>query len=135
MGVFCFIDGIAELKKNESLTAHYTLRGEEEFLLDHFSGFPVMPGVLLLEALKQAAVSLLTLSGGGRRTLYRLVAVEEAKFGQFVRPGSRLEMFVRFLRKEAALNYLEGRIDLVDSPDGVSGGKALTASLTLAPVL
>lgn len=137
LSVFCFVDRITELKKDETLTAFYTLSGREEFLKDHFVDFPVMPGVLLLESLKQAAAALLGLSAGssadGRgRNFYRLARVADVKFGQFVRPDSELRLFVRFLKKEGALNHLDGRIDLASG--GVLLGKALSASLTLAPV-
>ena len=53
--LFGFIDKISEVEKDQSITAFFTLKGSEEFLQDHFEGFPVMPGVLLLESLKQAA--------------------------------------------------------------------------------
>ncbi|MGH7198275.1 MAG: 3-hydroxyacyl-ACP dehydratase FabZ family protein [Candidatus Omnitrophota bacterium] len=132
--VFCFIDKVAEVKKNQSLTALFTLTGSEEFLQDHFSGFPVMPGVLLLECLKQAAESLLALSGKAQAPPYRLTGVEDIRFGQFVKPGSDLKIFVQQLAGEGDAFSFEGRIDLLDGPDGASGKKALTARITLAPV-
>lgn len=131
LNVFCFLDRITELKKNESLTAVYRLSGSEEFLKDHFSNFPVMPGVLLLESLKQAASKLLAESKPGGR-FYRLQAAQEVKFGQFVRPGSELKLSVRLLSKQGALSHLEGRADLV--VNGSTLGKALSVRLTLAPL-
>lgn len=125
MKVFSFIDHIVELKKNESLTASYTLRGDEEFLKDHFRDFPVMPGVLMLESLKQAASELLTASFDRDRTSYRLVSVEEAKFGQFVKPGNTLKLSVKLLRTERSAYFFDGRADLV------SGGRAISAAFCL----
>ena len=132
--IFCFIDRITELKKNESLTAFFKLKGNEEFLKDHFSDFPVMPGVLLLETLKQAAASLLERSKGTGKVFFRLVSAEEVKFGQFVKPGSELKIFVRFLKKEGDFQFFDGRIDLLGGPEDPSRGKALSASFALAPV-
>jgi 3-hydroxyacyl-[acyl-carrier-protein] dehydratase len=127
--VFTFIDQIAEVKRNESLTAFYTLRGDEEFLKDHFEGFPVMPGVLMLEALKQAALALLVFTNEFDKSFYRLTAVEDAKFGQFVKPGSRLKLEARIVRKDGMTSWFEGRIDLEGGPTA----KVLTARLALAP--
>lgn len=123
-GVFCFIDEILEVKKDESLTALYTLKGTEEFLKDHFPGFPVMPGVLLLESLKQAATRLVSTA---RKDGYRLVSAEEVKFGQFVKPGSALKISVRKLKEEDNFVFFDGRIDWM-------GKKVLTAAMTLAPL-
>lgn len=131
--VFTFIDKVIEIKASESLTAHYTLMGQEEFLQDHFSGFPVMPGVLMLEALKQAATVLLT-DKSGKGGYYRLVRLEDAKFGQFVKPGNTLKIFVQFLKQEASLSFFKGDIQLVNSVDGPGRRKALTARLVLAPI-
>lgn len=133
MSVFCFIDEVAEVKKGESLTAYFTLKGNEEFLKDHFNGFPVMPGVLLLEALKQAASALLEPAAKDSKVFYRLSGVEDAKFGQFVKPGSRLKIFVKFLKSEGLFSFFDGRIDLIAPlPEGASQGRALTAGLKLA---
>lgn len=118
---------MAEVKKGESLTAFYTLRGTEEFLQDHFEGFPVMPGVLLLESLKQAASRLVALSSGIPSPFFRLARAEEVRFGQFVRPGSLLKIFVRKLKEEGRFVFFEGRIDLEKR-------KALSANVVLEPV-
>ena len=128
MTAFCFIDKVAEVKKRESLTALYTLKGAEEFLQDHFEGFPVMPGVLLLESLKQAASRLMGLSGESKPPFFRLARAEEVKFGQFVRPGNLLKIFVRQLKEEGCFVFFEGRIDQEN------GRKVLTAKLVLEPV-
>ena len=129
MSVFGFIDKVTEFKKDENLTASYTLAGKEEFLKDHFKDFPVMPGVLLLETAKQAAALLLRLSDGKGKQ-YRLKSAEEVRFGQFVKPGSKLKIFVRLLKNRPEASVFDGRIDLADAPFG----KALTATVTLVPV-
>jgi 3-hydroxyacyl-[acyl-carrier-protein] dehydratase len=128
MNAFRFIDSITEVAKNESLTAFYTLTGREEFLKDHFEGFPVMPGVLMLEALTQAAASLLAYSDE-RAPLHRLESVGDVKFGQFVKPGTRLKLTVRL----EGDGRVEGRIDRL-GPDGSPVGKAMSATLVMKPV-
>ena len=130
---FSFIDKILDVKKKESLTALYRLKGSEEFLKDHFRGFPVMPGVLLLEALKQAASSLLTLSSDTSVSFHRLMEARDIRFGQFVKPESDLKIFVRWLKKEEGADLFEGRIERmggVSSPDQ----KVLSAQISLLPV-
>ena len=127
MSAFGFIDKVADFKQNESLTAYFTLTGKEEFLKDHFKGFPVMPGVLLLETAKQAADVLLQKSSSKEDKKYRLARVEEVRFGQFVKPGSELKIFVRLLKNENNTHVFDGRIDLTKAPFG----KALSATMTL----
>ena len=115
---------------------------------DHFAGFPVMPGVLMLESLRQASAMLLADSGRNRKAFFRLAEVEEVKFGQFVRPGSKLKLFVRLIPSRngsapsrdgattsnncgtAAL--FEGRIDLMQGQ--AEAGKALSARFSLGRV-
>ena len=129
MAAFCFIDGVLELKKNESVTAFYALKGTEEFLEDHFKGFPIMPGVLVFEALKQAAVLLLAdLEAKGRA--FRLVEADDLKFGRFVKPENRLNIFARLLKKEGSRYFFDGRVDLAAE----TVRKALTAHFTLEGV-
>ena len=126
-GAFCFLDEVTEFKHAESLAAMFRLSGTEEFLKDHFENFPVMPGVLLLESLKQAAVELLNRSGRGDEAFYRLESAQDVKFGQFVKPGSELRISVRRLDTRYGREIFDGRID-------VSGQKALSASFTITRV-
>ena len=121
---------MSEVEKGQSITAFFTLNGDEEFLLDHFEGFPVMPGVLLLESLKQAACALLkgeTANG----SFYRLAAVHEVKFGQFVKPGSRFEISVRLVGREGRRVDFEGRARLVEGE--APGARVLQAAFSLVP--
>jgi 3-hydroxyacyl-[acyl-carrier-protein] dehydratase len=131
LSAFSFVDNVSEVEKGQSITAFFTLKGDEEFLLDHFEGFPVMPGVLLLESLKQAACKLLDASTG-KPGLYRLAAVREVKFGQFVKPGSRVELKANLTGQERGRSDFEGRVRLVEN--GAPGPRALQASFSLMPV-
>ena len=132
MKVFSFIDRIVEVKKNESLTAYYTLRGDEEFLEAHFEGFPVMPGVLLLEAVKQAAAVFLEASLDARESRYRMVSAQEVRFGKFVKPGNQLELSVRLVKAEEGFYFFEGRIDHLGADSHAAArGKALAAGFCM----
>ena len=132
LSAFSFIDRISEVEKDQSITAFFTLKGSEEFLKDHFEGFAVMPGVLLLESLKQAAGLLLSGWEKSESGAYRLCEVEEAKFGQFVRPDSLLRVSARVVKTEGRKKVLDGRIDLMQ--DALSAGKALSAKFSLEHV-
>ncbi len=132
LSTFCFVDKIIDFDKDRSLTASYTLKGNEEFLKDHFSDFPVMPGVLLLEAMKQAASTLLTLSQGAPEAFFRLGSVERVKFGQFVKPGTEIRIEVRFLNQESSFYFFEGQVNLAGGTIQNSRRKALTANFSLS---
>lgn len=132
MGDFCFLDRIAQISKGESLTAYFTLKGSEEFLQDHFAGFPVMPGVLMIESLRQAASALLACSGDFQEPFSRLAKIENVKFGQFLKPGCLLKLSVKCCGKEGALSLFEGQIHRVDPEAGES--RALSASFALKPI-
>lgn len=125
MGVFCFLDEVTEVKKNESLTAFFTLKGSEEFLKDHFAEFPVMPGVLQLESLRQAASKLL----GGPADACRFENVASVKYGQFVKPGRLIKIFVRLTHREGNSARFEGRIDLMEGDR--PAGRAVLADFTV----
>lgn len=122
---------MSEVEKGQSITAFFTLKADEEFLLDHFEGFPVMPGVLLLESLKQAACALLKRETGND-SFYRLAAVHGVKFGQFVKPGSCFEISVRLTAREGQRADFEGRARLVEGE--APGARVLQAAFSLVPL-
>jgi 3-hydroxyacyl-[acyl-carrier-protein] dehydratase len=83
---FVLIDSVLE-QSPERIVAVKQVSLAEEYLADHFPGFPVLPGVLMVEAMVQAARLMLA-----ARTDQRLVLreVKQFKFGNMVRPGEKL---------------------------------------------
>src|SRR5690606_16217557 len=83
----------------------------EQFFQGHFPGRPIMPGVLQIEALAQAAgilaIETLDLAGSGK--LVYFMAIEEAKFRAPVEPGVLLELNVGFLQKRAKVCKFWGK--------------------------
>ena len=92
-----------------------------------------MPGVLLLESLKQASSLMLGGWAKAENSDFRFGEVQEVKFGQFVRPGSLLKIVARVVKKEGPRTFVEGRMDLMGEHN-IPLGRALSASFTLVPV-
>ncbi len=89
---FLLIDRIVECHPRKSITAIKNVTVNEPFFQGHFPGNPVMPGVLIIEAMAQASGVLSYLSTGARnpRPLYFLAGVDEARFRRPVRAGDAL---------------------------------------------
>ncbi len=91
---FVLIDRITELVPGERLVAVKNLSLAEEYLADHFPGFPVMPGVLMLEALTQAGAWLIRETEDFAHSVIVLKLARTIKYGSFVEPGRQLEVRV-----------------------------------------
>lgn len=87
---FTLIDRIVELQPDAKISAVKTLTMAEEYLADHFPHFPVMPGVLMLEAMVQASAWLVRYSEDFAHSMVVLRQAANVKFGQFVEPGQTL---------------------------------------------
>jgi len=87
---FSLIDYIEHLTPGVEISAVKTLSMAEEYLADHFPGFPVMPGVLMLEAMTQAGAWLVRASEDFAHSMVVLKEAKNVKYGQFVEPGQRL---------------------------------------------
>lgn len=102
------LDQITELVPGEFIVANRTLRADEDYLRDHFPLFPVMPGVLMLEALFQAACWLIRVTDDYECSLLTLQEAKNVKFADFVEPGQTLEIKVEILKNEADRVSLKG---------------------------
>ena len=94
------IDKITSLVPGKRITAERTLRAEEEYLHDHFPRFPVMPGVMMLEALHQAAVWLIRAGDNFESPLVLLRETRSVKFGDFLSPGETLLITVESIKED-----------------------------------
>ncbi|HEX8199000.1 MAG TPA: 3-hydroxyacyl-ACP dehydratase FabZ family protein, partial [Isosphaeraceae bacterium] len=94
---FVLIDRILDVQPGRSLTAVKNLSLAEEYLADHFPGFPVMPGVLMLEALAQAGAWLIRETEDFAHSVIVLKQAKTIKFGSFVEPGRQLQLRVEVL--------------------------------------
>jgi 3-hydroxyacyl-[acyl-carrier-protein] dehydratase len=94
---FNLIDKI-ELLTDERIVAFKQVTLAEEYLADHFPTFPVLPGVLMLEALVQAAAWLLHRRNDFSRSMAVLKDARNVKYGQFVAPGNSFRIDVQCVR-------------------------------------
>lgn len=105
------VDRVTELRVDEEIRAIKAVSFNEQFFQGHFPGRPIMPGVLQIEALAQAAAILaietLELAGSGK--LVYFMAIEEAKFRAPVEPGCLLELNVGFVQKRARVCKFWGK--------------------------
>lgn len=92
----------------------------EEYLGDHFPSFPVLPGVLMLEALVQAAGWLMHHRRGFACSMAVLKEARNVKYGQFVPPGSRLRLEVQWLADTAGGASFKG-VGTVGDAQAVTG--------------
>jgi len=97
---FLLIDRVVEFERDKRVVAHKNVSINEPFFQGHFPGHPVMPGVLVVEALAQTGGMLYQLSNGiGGNKIFYLVKIDNAKFTRMVVPGDRLELEVEIKRR------------------------------------
>jgi 3-hydroxyacyl-[acyl-carrier-protein] dehydratase len=100
---FLLVDRVVTLEPGRRIVAWKSVTMNEPFFQGHFPGAPVMPGVLVIEALAQAAAVLSVKSmpeEEARRKLTYLMAIDGARFRRPVVPGDRLELSVEILKQK-----------------------------------
>jgi 3-hydroxyacyl-[acyl-carrier-protein] dehydratase len=119
------VDRVESLDPEKGIVAIKAVTINEPFFQGHFPARPIMPGVLIVEALAQAAgvlaVKALGLAGSGK--LVYFMAIEGAKFRQPVEPGVLLKLEVQFVQKRSTVCKFAGRAT-------VDGKLAAEASFT-----
>lgn len=103
---FLLVDRVLEIQAGQRIVALKNVTINEPFFVGHFPKRPVMPGVLLLEAMAQAAALLSLESLGGaldEKTLFYFAGVEGARFKRPVEPGDQLTLDVTQERMKAGI--------------------------------
>lgn len=98
---FLLVDRVLEINKNESIRALKNVTTNEPFFDGHFPGQPVMPGVLMIEALAQAAGVLIFESSDLAKdgsNIFLLAGVDKARFKSMVTPGDQLILTATVVR-------------------------------------
>ncbi|NRD61055.1 3-hydroxyacyl-ACP dehydratase FabZ [Corallococcus exiguus] len=113
---FLLVDRVVEIVPGQKLTAYKNVTINEPFFNGHFPGHPVMPGVLILEALAQATAILAykTEAMDPTRLVTYLMGVDNARFRKPVVPGDRLQLDIEVIRHKGAIWKTKG----VASVDG-----------------
>lgn len=96
-------NGTAAVEQGKGITATGTLSAQEEFLQDHFPDFPVLPGVLMIEILRQTAEKYF-------EQPLRLTAVRNVKYSNFLRPGDVWESRMELAAEEGNASQWKGRL-------------------------
>jgi 3-hydroxyacyl-[acyl-carrier-protein] dehydratase len=97
---FTLLDRVVAIEPGKSITAIKTLSLSEEYLADHFPRFPVMPGVLMLEAMTQAAAWTIRLAEDFAHSIVVLRSAKNVKYGDFVEPGRVLTVTAEVLSQD-----------------------------------
>lgn len=121
---FLLIDRITELSPHKSVTAVKNLSLAEEYLADHFPGFPVMPGVLMLEALVQSGAWLIRQSEDFAHSTILLKEVRAIRYNAFVAPGNSLIVQMNVKKQSGTIWDFSGS-------GTVNGDSAVSARLIL----
>jgi UDP-N-acetylglucosamine acyltransferase len=108
---FVLVDRVLAHEPSGRLVASKSVTGSEEFFAGHFPNAPVMPGVLLMEGLAQAAgIWILHEAQDAARMEIRVVGIDAAKFRRPVTPGDLLQMDVRLIRRRRGLYRFQGEV-------------------------
>ena len=112
---FLLVDRVQSYVPGKTLTAIKNITANEPFFSGHFPGRPILPGVLILEAIAQAAAILGFISKqqpADDRSLYLLVGVDKARFRRQVTPGDQLHIVVDILNCKRGIWKFEAQVEV-----------------------
>lgn len=108
---FMLLDRIVAFESGKSLTALKNVSINEPQFTGHFPDFPVMPGVLVIEAMAQACGALAILTEGGRNPdeIYFFAGIDHARFKRQVIPGDQLRFEIELLQSKRGIGKFQAR--------------------------
>ncbi len=109
---FLLVDKVLAIETGKKITAIKNVTANEPFFNGHFPGAPIMPGVLMIEALAQASgllvLNSLGVAEGDDRDMFFLAGVDEARFKRMVVPGDQLQLDVELMKHRLDLWKFKG---------------------------
>jgi 3-hydroxyacyl-[acyl-carrier-protein] dehydratase len=124
---FLLVDRILEMNPGKKATGIKNVTCNEEFFQGHFPGNPIMPGVLMIEALAQVAGLLAFRSGASAGKSVYFMSIERAKFRKPVVPGDQLKLEVTILQQRGNVWKFSGNASVEDK---VAAEAEFTAMVT-----
>lgn len=122
---FLLVDQVKEIEEGKKVTAIKNVTANEPFFPGHFPDYPVMPGVLILEALAQTgAIAVLNMEANKGKIGF-LAGVDKCRFKRQVKPGDQLELVVEIIRMKGPIGKGKGVAT-------VNGEVACEAEITFA---
>jgi 3-hydroxyacyl-[acyl-carrier-protein] dehydratase len=122
---FLFLDEVVDLQPGERVVARKLVRAEEWYLTGHFPGRPIMPGVLIVEAMAQAGAIVVLSEEANRGKLALFAGIDDVRFKRVVEPGDELELTCEIER-------VRGPIGRGKATATVDGALAARGTLTFA---
>jgi 3-hydroxyacyl-[acyl-carrier-protein] dehydratase len=122
---FLLIDEVLELEPGERVLARKRVREDEWYLRGHFPGRPVMPGVLIVEAMAQTGAVAVLSEEENRGRLALFAGIDDTRFKRIVEPGDELEL-------ECTLEQVRGPVGKGKARATVDGRLAARGTLTFA---
>ncbi len=107
------VDRITAFERHKRAAGYKNLTMNEHFFQGHFPGYPLMPGVYMIEALAQLGGTIILGPDDFRRRTALLTGIDKAKFRRPVVPGDRLDMETELLRRRSGMGWVsaEARVD------------------------
>ena len=113
---FLLIDRLEEVEEGKKCNGYKNVTINEPFFQGHFPDHPIMPGVLILEAMAQVGGAYIRAIGGaGDDKVTYFVGIDKARFRKPVRPGDQLRMEVELLTSRRGIHVFQGKAYVGDS--------------------
>lgn len=122
---FCLVDRIVDLKPGESIRTVKNVSLAEEYLQDHFPGFAILPGVMMVESLVQSCAWLSRVTDEFQFSTILLQQAKAVKFNNFLKPGQTLEVTATLKRTDLTTAEFQ-------ASGSVGGDSAVSAKLILS---